>query len=372
VHLGDNNKTVSVGAGARWGEVYAKLEPLDLTVAGSRTATDGVGVFVLGGGLSWYSNQHGWACDSVLEFEVVTPRGEILWVNNETHEGLFWGLKGSSGALGIVTKIKMPTITSESIYGGRLTFDEQQLPGIIEALKNLAVSAPDDPDSQGYLSITWRSSREVFYSAYLVDTANRPASPGLNAFYTIPRKTSSLRFMTIGESAEEVGDSNTHGLRRSQFTLTARLRPEVMQAVHDLVRTVAEEITFGRNDSLDMTFQPITISHLLRSYRSNVFNLDPSRGPLLLISFELSWSAPADDEYFADIARALRGTLERRLRSRKVLEDWIHPNYAAKEQSPFEGEGWKQSPNGKMLRAVARKYDPDGLWRKMVPGIWHV
>jgi len=62
---------VSVGVGATWDAVYAKLDPLGLSVAGGRVGGVGVGGLTLGGGLSFFGPRYGWTCDTVSAFEVV-------------------------------------------------------------------------------------------------------------------------------------------------------------------------------------------------------------------------------------------------------------------------------------------------------------
>ena len=47
-----DRKTVSIGPGNAWVDVYSALEPQNLTVVGGRVATVGVGGFLLGGGVS--------------------------------------------------------------------------------------------------------------------------------------------------------------------------------------------------------------------------------------------------------------------------------------------------------------------------------
>jgi FAD/FMN-containing dehydrogenase len=49
VDLSEDEATVSVGPGNRWGKVYQKLEPKGLTVVGGRVSDVGVGGFMLGG-----------------------------------------------------------------------------------------------------------------------------------------------------------------------------------------------------------------------------------------------------------------------------------------------------------------------------------
>lgn len=49
VNVAADHSSVSVGAGARWEDVYNNLEPLGLAVAGGRAAPVGVSGLTLGG-----------------------------------------------------------------------------------------------------------------------------------------------------------------------------------------------------------------------------------------------------------------------------------------------------------------------------------
>lgn len=49
VTLSDDKSTTSVGGGAKWGDVYKKLDPLNLTVSGGRADIVGVGGLTTGG-----------------------------------------------------------------------------------------------------------------------------------------------------------------------------------------------------------------------------------------------------------------------------------------------------------------------------------
>jgi FAD/FMN-containing dehydrogenase len=86
-------KVATIGTGQKWETVYAALAPHNVSVAGGRIADVGVGGFTLGGGYSWFANQIGLSIDTAVEFELVTPTGSILTVNNSTNTDLFFGLK---------------------------------------------------------------------------------------------------------------------------------------------------------------------------------------------------------------------------------------------------------------------------------------
>lgn len=49
VRVSEDKTVASLGPGARWGDVYSKIEQYGLTVTGGRVSDVGVGGFVLGG-----------------------------------------------------------------------------------------------------------------------------------------------------------------------------------------------------------------------------------------------------------------------------------------------------------------------------------
>lgn len=49
VEIAEDRNSVKIGAGATWLDVYSKLDPYRLTVAGGRVSMVGVGGFLLGG-----------------------------------------------------------------------------------------------------------------------------------------------------------------------------------------------------------------------------------------------------------------------------------------------------------------------------------
>ena len=72
-----------VGAGLKWGDVYGVLEGKNLSVVGGRLSGVGVAGLTLGGGISYYSGLHGFACDNVKNFEVRT--GSRLRARSKHH-----------------------------------------------------------------------------------------------------------------------------------------------------------------------------------------------------------------------------------------------------------------------------------------------
>lgn len=70
ISLFSDKSTVSVGPGNRWRDVYSYLKQSDLAAVGGRVGHVGVPGLLLGGGISFYSSQHGFASDNVVKYQV--------------------------------------------------------------------------------------------------------------------------------------------------------------------------------------------------------------------------------------------------------------------------------------------------------------
>ena len=115
-----------------WSDVYSYLEPHGLAVPGGRIGPVGVPGLLLAGGVSFYGNQVGWACDSVVNYEIVLADGSLVEANKDHHPDLFWALKGGSSNFGIVTRFDVQTIRSPKIWGGTHTVAGQYIDQFLE------------------------------------------------------------------------------------------------------------------------------------------------------------------------------------------------------------------------------------------------
>lgn len=71
---------------------------------------------------SFHSNAHGFACDTVTNFEIVLANGTVVNANSTSNPDLFKAQKGGSGNLGFVTRIDQ----GESAGHSNLTFRDSK------------------------------------------------------------------------------------------------------------------------------------------------------------------------------------------------------------------------------------------------------
>jgi hypothetical protein len=96
VKVSEDKKTVAVGGGALWGDVYSKIEDHHIVVVGANVWSVGVGGLLVGGGYSNLSGQHGLAIDNLVEATVVLADGRIVTCNGDQEPDLFWAIRGGS------------------------------------------------------------------------------------------------------------------------------------------------------------------------------------------------------------------------------------------------------------------------------------
>ncbi|KIM83658.1 hypothetical protein PILCRDRAFT_7069 [Piloderma croceum F 1598] len=126
-------KTVTIGTGLIWDEVYAALEPYNVNVVGGRVTGVGVASFTLGGGYSWKTNQYGLTLlvDTVQAFELVLPNGTVTTVTATSNTDSFFGLKGGFNNFveqGVVTTFVLKTVPQTQVWGGLITYTTSMLP----------------------------------------------------------------------------------------------------------------------------------------------------------------------------------------------------------------------------------------------------
>ncbi|GAB7357732.1 hypothetical protein MBLNU459_g0390t2 [Dothideomycetes sp. NU459] len=214
VNLSNNHDIVWLGPGARWGEVYHTLEEFDLAVPGGRVADVGVGGYILGGGMSWFANQVGWACDNVIEYEMVSANGTILYASEDENEDMFWALRGGMSAFGVITSFKMPTRRGSQVWGGSLGYDESQTETLLQALEQQNLDTFADSSATGYLSFGWdpKVSR-MFTAAYVIENEGRCSGRGLDRWTDIPHMYGHLMPLNMSDSAKQLLYGNDRGFR---------------------------------------------------------------------------------------------------------------------------------------------------------------
>jgi FAD/FMN-containing dehydrogenase len=122
---------VEVDPGAQIARVEAGVLSVELAEAAQQHGLSGlpgsspdVGVtgFNLGGGLSWFGRQYGFACNRVRAIELVAADGEARTVDAENEPDLFWALRGGGGNFAVVVALHIDLVPVADAYAGAFLF----------------------------------------------------------------------------------------------------------------------------------------------------------------------------------------------------------------------------------------------------------
>lgn len=227
-------QVASILPGSRWGEVYEALNPLNVTVPGGRAASVGVAGFLTGGGNSFYSARKGFACDNVVNFEVVLASGEVINANATDNTDLFQALKGGQSNFGVVTRFDMQGFEAPDLWGGVVQYNKTTGPQHIEAYINWTVNLNNF--TQGSTILFWSyqpTLEEIIIIAAYDDTTGAVAASGYDEFLAIPNNISStLRTASHYELAEELEQPTDY--RDIWFTATVKNDKRVYEKIVEL------------------------------------------------------------------------------------------------------------------------------------------
>jgi hypothetical protein len=196
--MSSDRSTVEIESGAAWGQVFSKLDPQNLTVTGGRAGAIGTGGYLLSGGLSMLGPAEGWACDTILEYEVVLASGEIVTATKSSHPDLFLALKGGSNNFGVVTKFIMKAYPFNGLWGGFLSYPGDEIPRQLGAFAKFMAPGSFDPQANPIMSFSWTSAYRLLTGTNVLLYAKpEPRPEALRPFVDeVPALFNTLRTMT--------------------------------------------------------------------------------------------------------------------------------------------------------------------------------
>ncbi|KAL8664831.1 MAG: hypothetical protein Q9202_002693 [Teloschistes flavicans] len=395
--MSTDNQTAYVQAGAKWGEVYNVLLPLGYAVPGGRAADVGVAGLTLGGGNSFFTGRFGFTCDNVKNFEIVLADGTITNANAEHNPDLYKALKGGgAGNFGIVTRFDFTTFKLGLLWGGVAFYDFKDLYQMFQPFVEFTANTVDSP--YGSLHVVWQhnassnefssinlyvyhgnstAQQDTYYtSAPNTTTTSSLLFPPPFQNFSIPQigtplPASTLRVANLTSLAAE-GDTPS-GNRNKYGPLIFANNLTVMTEINTIIQRVLASVSRPTPpyDFATVEFQPIPRLYSTRSLArgGNVLGLDRIADNSALFSFDVTWSDPAADEHVRRLSTWVLGNVTRYTQAAGAFRPWQYVNYAMEDQDPLGsyGEG-----NVRFLKEVSGRYDPAGVFQRLVTGGWKV
>ncbi|GAB1214093.1 hypothetical protein ATERTT37_003252 [Aspergillus terreus] len=169
------------------------------------------------------------------------------------------------------------------------------------------------------------------------------------------------------------GGGNNFGIVTNDVFLTSTYlnSAKVLQKTIDILNEKilkAKPVAQGKDWSIMVIIQPWPKIFWQRTQSNgvgNVLGLDRFDDNMLQVLYDYSWDSEADDALFQCLCEEAMAELDDYAKSIGKYNEYIYLNYADKTQNPLRGYG---DENVEYIRAVAQRYDPDGVFQTQVPG----
>lgn len=379
IDVAEDRKSVRLQPGVRWIEVSQKLDPMHLAVMGGRAADVGVPGLILGGGISYFSEKHGLACDNVLEFEVVLSSGKIVTASPSCRQDLYWALRGGGGSnFGVVTGFTIVAIEQGELWASDNIFPGAANTSLLPEYYNLVKNGlPTDIGAHTYLALIYAPElggytmvNSQFHSTPRSDPPEifRPiqALPG-----AIARNTRNATVSTLARSIDQ-----PYGMRQTWFDVAIRLEDaDILTELFVLWKVHADAMLARVIDNTlfepGIVYQPIS-TNVLRAMQQNGGNalgLRLEDGPLMNIQFIATWVSPRLDDVIQKNYEELVEETHALAKKKGVFRSFIYMNYAARTQNPLRAYGQDSFDR---LKSISERYDPERKLQKLWQGYFQV
>ncbi|KAH8804486.1 hypothetical protein F5884DRAFT_883984 [Xylogone sp. PMI_703] len=347
VTISEDRKTVVVGAGCRWGEVYSKLDKAGLSIIGGRVASVGVGGLTLGGRcISFFSSRKGLACDNIRSYEMVLASGKVIKVTRTSYPDLYWAMRGQ-------------------MWGGEIQYSGEQEHAVLAALDKYNRTGTDEYAEAYVFSIYVGQLGGYVETAVLSYSKPENDPPDFKEFRALPLINSSTRLLSLSELASDLDIVNQPGLRCKTTSQTIKSDLATMKEVSRIFKEVIEHCKDLPGFIPTLLYQPLRPAMLPKDDVGNVLGIVPENGALVVIALLWCWENAEHDKTILDAAASFMQRVEAAATDRGTFHRYIYLNYAAPEQDIYGSYG---KENRKRLLDISGKYDPEQIFSKLRPG----
>ncbi|KAL7919866.1 hypothetical protein ACQKWADRAFT_300271 [Trichoderma austrokoningii] len=365
ITVSEDCKSVVVGAGCRFGELYQKLEVHGLGCVGGRISSVGVSGLTMGGGISFFSNERGLACDNVISYELVLANGNVLNVTEKSHPDLFWGMRGAGITFGVVTRFELKTFDLGEIWGGVSAFAHEHEDAILDAF-NKFLHTGSDPRAEAFLIATDAAKDgNTVYAVAMSHSNPQVATTAFDDFKRLTPLFSSTQVRSLKDFCDELDSRNEPGFRYRATSMTVKCHLPTLKQIFTIHKDSVALLKDCAGFVPTLLYQPLE-ALVSKDDVGNALGIKPEDTHLIDISLLWRWTDIRHDGRISQVADQFVEKVEKAARAQGTFHRYQYLNYAAGHQDVYSSYG---EENKKRLLEISEKYDPDGLMPKLRPGI---
>jgi FAD/FMN-containing dehydrogenase len=348
-----HSRTAIVSGGAQVGDVAAAAATHGLVAALGNCGEVGVAGFTLGGGYGPLNGLYGLGADNLLGAEVVLADGRCVTTGPDEEPELFWAIRGGGGNFGVVTSMLIRLHQARHMLAGMIAYPWGEAATVLSRYASFAAEMPDElgvsammasgPDGEPAIMLLPLWNGEKLKGDRAMDQLQSLGQP---QFAQVGPMTYAEMLAPIDARLAEAADCH--------WELRTRSLPALMPgAIDALIRAVARR-TSPRS--------AIAFHH---------FHGAATRIPAETIAF-----GTRQEHFMVEIIAAWEPEGDDGVAHRRWAHDlWqslapfalpggyanlLGPNDRDQAASAYGG-------NAARLRALKRRFDPDGLFASAIP-----
>lgn len=328
------------------------------------------------GGLSFFANRYGWACDNVLSYEIVLPNSTVETITPSSRPDLYRSLRGAGASnFGIVTSFTMEAIAPSNpagVWRGFKSFSWDKVPELLKLNYKVAAESMDlDPDVAVInLFLYSQVYGQWFGYNMLTHLIHTDPSTWPETFQPYERlegvpHTTFVGVKPLSNITVDAGQGSPHGDRNVYGTFTYHPSLDLDRELVELFKEEGSRVHDVPEAVLALSKQPISRSAIkhMKKRGGNALGIADSgeTGPLVVLGVMWKWTHASDDERIYAAYHRFMDKAEAAAKRMGLWHPYKYINYAEATQDVWTGYG-EQSL--KELRRVQRQLDPDGVFAK--------
>lgn len=231
-------RRVRIGAGARWKDVAAALQPYGWALSSGDYGGVGVGGLATAGGIGWLVREHGLTIDHLRAVEIVLADGRIARASSEENAELFWAVRGAGANFGIVTSFEFEVDEIGDVGWAQLAFDASDTADFLERWGSSIENAPRDMTSFLILGAP-RGGRSVAQMMAMVDSGDADIiierlQPFAEAGPLLDQSVQLTSYAAVMANSHD-GPHEGQGEPNARSALIEHLTPEFAEAAAELL-----------------------------------------------------------------------------------------------------------------------------------------
>ncbi|KAK4133846.1 FAD-binding domain-containing protein [Trichocladium antarcticum] len=360
-----------VGTGVLMGDIYAALDPHNLTAMIGRYEKVGMGL-AMGAGFSYLVNREGLAIDNILDYEVVLADGSVVNANAGSNSDLFRALKGGNNNFGVVTHVTLATVQTEgAIYGGVVYYPESSLPHVTDQIYDhhtrqaIVDTSTHVLPQYGYNGTT---NETISFCPIIYNRAVDELPEVLRGWIGTSYTKSSLKKRQYHDLSVELNAGFPDGLVQEQRVFSAyadaNLYRDVWAAYHQWLQKYQHiPGLYGLHVNM-----PITPHVIVRGSANggNSLGLQSAGNRTLgALYFGITLDNMSDAPEVLPAHGEFVRSMENLAKSRGLWHPYIMLTYSGYDQPAIASYG---PENVAFLRKAQEKYNPDHVFQRLVPG----